>query len=302
LCGPPPDGRLSSADPASGAPVGGRLFIRISPDGSRAIVSVPTPRRRELWLADWTRDLWTACADCNSEFGLAVWSPDGGRLLFGRNDTLVARAVGGSAPDQVLIRETGHPLYPIRWLADARIVYISLASSVLESFEIKLLEPGGSAGRAVVPFGMASDADVSADGHWLAYTSKSPQENQGVVFMRAFPDPGPRIQVSAVGSANPSWSANGKTLYYLMRDLDTQGQAVMAVDIVTAGGLTAGKPRRLFVLRDRQSCAIARCYDLSADGRRFLFRDRGAARRESVTRMDLVLNWTSTLARRRSLQ
>jgi hypothetical protein len=28
----------------------------------------------------------------------------------------------------------------------------------------------------------------------------------------------------------------------------------------------------------------------------------GTARRESVTRMDLVLNWTSTLARRQSVQ
>ena len=42
----------------------------------------------------------------------------------------------------------------------------------------------------------------------------------------------------------------------------------------------------------------SRCYDISADGR-FLFRGEGTGPRQSVTRMDLVLNWTATLAKDR---
>jgi hypothetical protein len=41
---------------------------------------------------------------------------------------------------------------------------------------------------------------------------------------------------------------------------------------------------------------FVRCYDLQPDGSRFLFRDRAGIARESVSRMDLVLNWTSTLS------
>ena len=42
------DGRASSAEPASGAPTGGRLVPRISPDRSRAVVTVITPARWEV--------------------------------------------------------------------------------------------------------------------------------------------------------------------------------------------------------------------------------------------------------------
>ena len=59
---------------------------------------------------------------------------------------------------------------------------------------------------------------------------------------------------------------------------------------------TVGTPRELFRRSDGQGCARSRCYDISADGR-FLFRDRTATKRETATRMDLVLNWTATLPR-----
>ncbi len=85
------DGTSVSAEPASGAPVGSRLWARISPDGSRALVVIATPTGSELWFADWTRNVWTPCGDCG---GVATryppdpgpWSPDGRQLLLARND------------------------------------------------------------------------------------------------------------------------------------------------------------------------------------------------------------------------
>jgi len=77
------------------------------------------------------------------------------------------------------------------------------------------------------------------------------------------------------------------------------GSALFAVDITAAGGLSAGTPRELLRYPDGQSCTPFRCFDVSADGQRFLFSDRSAVKRESVTRMDLVLNWTATLAKDR---
>jgi len=58
--------------------------------------------------------------------------------------------------------------------------------------------------------------------------------------------------------------------------------------------LAAGAPRELFRHPERQGCTPARCFDVSADGQRFLFREK-AEKRESVTRMDLILNWAATL-------
>jgi len=285
------DGQASPAEPTTGAPRGRRGPSRISPDGSRAIVGVGTPVGRELWVADWTRDTWTACGDCNVEAGSGVWSPDGRHLLLGKTDRLVSHALDGSAPDQVLVHEPGRALRPANWLADGRIVYQS--SPDLTNYEIKLLERGGSAGRIVVPLGMGTAPEVSPDGRSLAY--ESVQTGTSEVMVQAFPGPGGRVQISAGGGYNPAWSADGRTLYFLALP---GGSVVVAVDLAAAPALTAGKPRELFRRPDGQICSF-RCYGVSADGQRFLMRDRITVQRETVARIDLVLNWTSTLPRNR---
>jgi len=288
------DGQSSTAEPVTGDPDGSRLQIRISPDQSRAIVGVVTPTHRGLWLADWTRDTWTECGGCQSEF-LGVWSPDGTRLLFGRNDTLVAHRLDGSAPDEVLIQEPGRVLRPGSWLADGRIAYQSSPDEA--SAEIKVLERGSHTGRVVVPLGTVGGPEVSPDGRWLAYDTAP--TDKGEVVVQAFPGSGARLQISAGGGNNPVWSADGRTLYYLRqyRERDVSADALVAVELATSPGLTAGKPRELFRRSTSQRCTTGRCYDVAADGRRFLMRDRSSETRASVTRMDLVLNWTSTLPR-----
>ena len=285
------DGQPVSAEPRSGAPLGGRLWARISPDRSRAIVAIQSPLRFELWIADWTRDVWTPCRDCNGSPGSAVWAHDSRRLLIGRNDTLLVHALDGSAPDRVVVRETDRSLLPMAWLPDGGIVYLS--SPDQSNFEIKLLDAGGTNGRVMVPLGINTEAEVSPDGRWLAYTSG--QAAQRNVVVQAFPGPGARAQVSAGGGRNPLWSPDGRTLYYL--NVGGPGSAILAVDIAAGATITAGPPRQLFRRPDGQGCFGSRCYDISPDGPRFLLRERNAATRESVTRMDLVLNWTGTLAK-----
>jgi len=283
----------ASAEPTSGAPMGARIYTRVSPDGSRAIVTLQTPLRWEKWLADWKRGVWTACRDCGDGVGPPVWSTDGRWVLFGRNDTLVKHALDNSSPDQVLIRETDRLLGPTTWLADGRIVYVSSPDG--RTFEIKALEHGAGAGRVVVPLGLGTEPEASADGRWLAYVSL--QGAQAEVVIQAFPGPGPRVEVSAGGGSNPMWSSNGRSLYYLSRD--RAAPSVMVVDVSTVGAVSVGRPSQLFRLPSQQNCVFTRCYDLSADGQRFLFRDRPVATRQSVTRIDLVTNWTATLGKGR---
>jgi serine/threonine protein kinase len=289
-----PDGRSSSAEPASGAPAGARLYTRISPDRSRAIVTVITPTRFEHWFADWKRDVWIACGDCSSEsLSPLLWSPDGRRLLLPRNDTLVAHALDGSAPDQAMVREADRRLQPAAWLADGGIVYTS-AYTLTPGVEIKLLDVGTREGRVIVPLGMGNQPDVTPDGRWLAYTST--QTDQGNVVVQRLAGPGSRTPVSSGGGQDPVWSADGRTLYYLKFVSDPPGTVAFAVDIAATGGaLAVGTPRELFRSSDPQTCN-PRCYDVS-NGPRFLLSER--SKHASVTRMDLVLNWTSTLPKGR---
>jgi hypothetical protein len=74
---------------------------------------------------------------------------------------------------------------------------------------------------------------------------------------------------------------------------------VFAVDLASSSSGLPLKPRKLFRYDDFEGCTPLRCYDMSANGERFLMRDTSVARREPVTRMDLVVNWTATLPRGR---
>jgi Tol biopolymer transport system component len=217
-----------------------------------------------------------------------AWSADGRRLLLdAAADTLVAHTIDGSVPDRVLIREPSRILEPAEWLADGRILYLS-DSDAFEEPEIKLLDVDATAGHSMVT---GAAPAVSPDGQWLAY--QTTQTGQTNVVVQAFPGPGSRTQVSAGGGTDPAWSLDGRTLYYLKPLSDAPGMVVVvAVDIAATAVLSAGTPRELF-RQNQQRCADVRCFDISADGPRFLFRSSEGGKRPSVTRMDLVVNWTT---------
>ncbi len=140
----------------------------MAPDGTRAAVRVTTPVSYELWIADWTRNVWTRCADCPAGIGPSIWSPDSRRIVTSGGDNLVARALDGSAPEQVLVKEEGRALTPNAWLRDGRLVYLSTTDAV--RYEIKVVDAGASAGRILLPLGVGTEPDLSPDGAWMAYT------------------------------------------------------------------------------------------------------------------------------------
>jgi len=282
------DGASAPAEPASGAPVGERLNTRIAPDGARALVAVQTLTRMEVWLADWARDVWTLCAECHSDLGIVAWATDGRRVLISRGETLVAHSIEGPGPDQDLLHEPDRSLIPMGWLTDDRIVYSSSPVSTREA-EIKVFERNGSKGRVILPLGTSTEVDVSPDGRWLAFTSMS--AGQPNVFVQQFPSQGSRMQVSAGGGINPGWSADSRTLYYL------RGSVVYAVEIGAGQRLNAGKPHEILRQPSSLPCRPVRCYDVTGDGGRFLFTQASTGR--SVTRIDLVLNWSAALSKGR---
>ena len=74
--------------------------------------------------------------------------------------------------------------------------------------------------RKFIPFlhspANENDAVLSPNGKWLAYASD--ESGRFEVYVTAFPDPGGKWQVSNGGGGSPSWSADGKQLYYDVAD------------------------------------------------------------------------------------
>jgi len=143
----------------------------------------------------------------------------------------------------------------------------------------------------VTPF-MNSPADESSpefspDGRWLAYATEGPDE----VFVRAFPGPGSKHQVSSGGGTMPLWSRDGRQLFYRLRD------EVWAVDVRKDDDFSPSKPRLLFKNPSAgDSGAGYRTYDISSDGR-FLMVKSEPQKPQPLTEMVLVQNWFEELKR-----
>jgi Tol biopolymer transport system component len=52
----------------------------------------------------------------------------------------------------------------------------------------------------------------SPDGKWVA--AMSDESGQSEVYVRSFPEPSSRVQVSVDGGVQPTWSRDGRSLYY----------------------------------------------------------------------------------------
>jgi Tol biopolymer transport system component len=127
---------------------------------------------------------------------------------------------------------------------------------------------------------------LSPDGRWLAYTSNESGINE--VYVRPFPaTDGGRWQVSNAGGVMPVWAPNGRELYFV------NGTVQLAAAPVAAGPLfSAGTPRSLFDVSAFALDPFQRSYDVSPDGRFFVFvsplRSSGGS---SSVRMVQVDNW-----------
>jgi Tol biopolymer transport system component len=133
-----------------------------------------------------------------------------------------------------------------------------------------------------------SEASLSPNGRWLAYTSNESGMYQ--VIVRSFPNPSKdRRQISVQGGVHPRWRGDGGELYYL----DKNGR-IVAVTITAGENLEIGKSIPLFDTSLPFPTVIdgpAYPYDVSPDGQQFLV----SALSESGSRLIVVLNWPARL-------
>ena len=74
--------------------------------------------------------------------------------------------------------------------------------------------------RTLTPFLQSSSNELSAtfspDGRWVAYVSD--ESGRAEVYVRPFPGPGTRSQVSIDGGTAPVWSRDGRELFFAKGD------------------------------------------------------------------------------------
>jgi hypothetical protein len=76
------------------------------------------------------------------------------------------------------------------------------------------------------------------DGRWIAYVS--PESGRNEIYVRPFPGPGGKWQVSTEGGTEPVWNPKGHELFY------RSGNKLMAVEYEAQQSFSPGKLKELF--------------------------------------------------------
>jgi serine/threonine-protein kinase len=125
----------------------------------------------------------------------------------------------------------------------------------------------------------------SPNGQWVAYSSD--ESGTAEIYVRPFPGPGGRIQVSNDGGSEPVWSRDGRTLYY------RQGDALIAAAVSATPTFAVQSRRQLFVGPYEASGPHA-TYDVAPDGKHLLM----LKAREDRAPVVMVLNWAAEVRAR----
>jgi serine/threonine-protein kinase len=278
------------SEQAISAPMHNYVLPRISPDGRRVAVDIEEAES-QIWVYDLARESLSRLTFEKSFCLDPVWTRDGQRIIFkGLGNRLFWQPSDGSGVAEPLT-EAGLSLndVPVSASPDGQFVAFTedgvnrnRAMFSLSLKDHKTQAFGQSIRRDNAP-------EFSPDGKWVAYDST--ESGRDEIYVRPFPGPGGKYQISNGGGTEPIWNPKGHELFYRNRE------KMMAVQVTTQPAFSAGEPKVLFegpyVLTPRSLPD----YDVSPDGQRFLMlKPADAAPR--AEQINIVLNWFEELKQR----
>jgi Tol biopolymer transport system component len=238
--------RDGSTQPLRAALAAYRESIRFSPGGERLAMSIMN-QQQDIWVYEWSRDGMSRLTSHPSIDLDPLWTPDGRRITFrsardGVDNIYWQRADGDDEVQR--LTESKIVQFPESWHPSGRfLAFREIGRETGSDIWMLPMEgdeaSGWKPGKPMVFLSSRFeefDAAFSPDGRWLAYQSDESGESQ--VYVRSFPGPGGRVQVSTAGGSMPRWSRNGKELFFASAD-----QAIMIASYTVQGDMFhADKP------------------------------------------------------------
>ena len=227
-------GIYSSPEPSfDGSLVG---LVRTDPDTGRG----------DVWIIDAGRNTMSRSTFLDSAELTYAFSPDAKKIAVGTiagatSGELLILPTSGSG-DQEKLEKPPLPASVSSWSPDGRYLFLDLQNNATRG-DIYYVDLKGD--RKLTPL-LNSPANerggvLSPNGKWLAYYSDESERSE--VYVTAFPGLGRKWQISNGGGDSPSWSGDGKQLYYHNAD-KLMSVPIQNVDTFEFGAL-AGLPLRL---------------------------------------------------------
>lgn len=269
--------------------------LRISPDGKRIATAIFDQKsgKPDVWLHEIDRDVWTRFTFDPHVDRWPIWSPDGSQIVFTSNrknrDDLYQRASSGAGSEALLLGSKNDK-DATDWSRDGRFLAYDDFDPKTNG-DIWILPMSGDR----KPFFFLQTefneqrAAFSPDGRWVAY--ESDESGQFEVYIRPFPGPGVKWQVSTYGGTRARWRRDGKELFYLAVD-----EKIISADIKLASTtVDVGTIRPLFQTRPFGG-GYRDIYDVTGDGKSFLVASPGSE--ENSSPVTLVVNWPGEIKKK----
>ncbi|HEX7798302.1 MAG TPA: protein kinase [Vicinamibacterales bacterium] len=258
----------------------------LSPNGRRLVVNVRGERGWDLWTQDVGETTFTRFTFDSGVTQGPTWSASGDAIFWaksvGRKSDIFSKASSGERSAQTEISVTVPANAPV-WSPDGHFFAYDVVGPETR-LDVWYRERAGD-GRLgepkpflQTPFNEGS-VSFSPDGRFIAYASD--ETGRSEIYVRSFPTGDGKWRVSTNGGMSARWRRDGQEILYV------EGQQLMAAAVTTRPGFTVHGVTPLF--SNPTLTALNPEYDVTADGTRFILRERRADERPLA--VHVVHNW-----------
>jgi Tol biopolymer transport system component len=262
------------------------------------------PELSDSWIYDLTRDTMTRVTfEVNQNKASmttpAIWTPDGQHVTFGsrrEEDSqmqIYGMSADGSGQTERLTPSGDRYRTTNSWSPDGKVLaFTQIGFGNLDIWTLSLQNEPQLQPILQTDF-WELHAMFSPDGRWIAYTSN--ESGQSEVYVRPYPGPGEKIQISTQGGVQPVWARDGRELFYSQGEgFTSSGNPLMVVPVETGATFVAGQPAEVLEGTYDMGLGFSSNYDVSPDGKSFFMIKRTT---EPPREIHVVLNWFEELKR-----
>jgi hypothetical protein len=281
-------------EPALSEPVLNARDPRVSPDGTRLVLTTGPFNDGDVWVYDLggRPPIPLAVVSDNRH---AIWSPDSTEIAFARGGgataVLYTTRADGSVLDPQPLRPDGlNGGVPAVWSSAGELLFLNFRGGGTPDILATAAAAQGEIRDIVATDDQEFAPALSPNGRWLAYVSN--RTGAPEIWVKGYSE-GVPVRVSRNGGYEPRWSADGRELFYI------QANAMMAVPVDTGDEFSFGAPVQLFSEPYLASPSpFSRSYDVARDGRFLMIELPGGGDGANPASIVVVENWTEELKQR----